>query len=100
MPTIIPDSKPRLSATELHELLTPFGVDREKHPLIVVGYRGYYKHEMGAPNVNDRGIYDDAIFLDSPSVTAAYNGNTDPSKYRKGQGKGQGKGIASLKPGA
>jgi lysozyme len=30
---------------------------------------------------------------------AAFNANTDPSRYRKGQGKGAGKGMASLKLG-
>lgn len=100
MPTIIPNSKPQLPVSELHELMAPYELDREKYPLIVVGYRGYYKNTMGAPGVNDRGIYDDAIFIDSPSVTAAYNGNTDPSRFRKGQGKGAKKGMAVLKPGA
>jgi hypothetical protein len=102
MPTpIIPAGKPRLSSTELNARLSHFpSLDRSLHPLVVVGIRGYYKNSMGAPSVNDRGIYDDALFIDSPSVTAAFNGNTDPSAYRKGKGKGAGKGMASLMPGA
>ena len=99
MPTNIPNSKPRLSAEELNARMAPLGIDRTKHPLVVVGVRGYYRDTMGAPAVNDRGIYDDAIFIDSPSGTIAYNGNTDPSAYRKGRGKGAGKGMASLNPG-
>lgn len=97
---IVPSEKPRLSAAELHGLFEPLVIDREQYPLVIVGIRGYYKDSMGAPGVNDRGIYDDAIFIDSPQATVAFNGNTDPSRYRKGQGKGSGKGMASLNPGA
>ena len=100
MPTIIPGSKPRLSAEELAARIGHFGLDRQLHPLIVVGIRGYYKDTMGAPNVNDRGIYDDALFIDTPAATASFNGNTDPTSYRRGRGTGEStKGMASLNPG-
>jgi hypothetical protein len=99
MPTNIPGSKPRLSSEELNAKLEPLGIDREKNPIVVVGLRGYYKNSMGAPEVNDRGIYDDAIFIDTPAATIAFNGNTDPSRVRKGRGTGSLKGMASLKCG-
>ncbi|HNT87356.1 MAG TPA: hypothetical protein PKL84_05775, partial [Candidatus Hydrogenedentes bacterium] len=92
--------EPRLSTEELEQLLEPFALDRTRHPLIVVGIRGYYRDLMGAPGVNDRGIYDDALFIHAPSVFAAYNGNTDPSQHRPGHGSGAARGMASLKPGA
>ena len=101
MPSILPATgKPRLSTKDLDEKLKPFNIDREKHPVIVIGIRGYYKNSMGAPGVNDRGIYDDALFIYTPSVMAAFNGNTDPSRLRKGVGTGSSKGMASLTPGA
>lgn len=100
MPTIIPGSRPRLSAEELNAKIQPYNVDRQRYPLIVVGIRGYYKNDMGAPGVNDRGIYDDALFIDTPSGTVAFNGNTDPTGYRRGRGTGSTKGMASLKNGA
>jgi hypothetical protein len=99
MSTLVPPAKPRLSTSELEQKLRPYAIDRARHPVVVVGIRAYYRDSMGAPSVNDRGIYDDAIFLHTPSVTAAYNGNTDPSRYRKGTGTGAAKGMASLKAG-
>lgn len=100
MPPIVPAEKPRLSSSDLRALIAPYEIDRSQYPLVVIGIRGYYKDSMGAPGVNDRGIYDDAIFLDSEQATVAYNGNTDPSSFRPGRGTGAGKGMASLNPGA
>jgi hypothetical protein len=96
---IRPRSRPRLTQKELAEKLQPFGIDRAKHPLLVVGIRGYYRNTMGAPGVNDRGIYDDALFIDTPEAFATFNGNTDPSRFRPGMGFKAAKGIACLNPG-
>jgi hypothetical protein len=96
----MPEEKPRLSSTELRRRIEVFAIDRTQYPVVVVGIRGYYKNSMGAPGVNDRGLYDDAVFVDSPQATIAYNGNTDPSRYRPGFGTGATKGMASLNPGA
>lgn len=97
---IIPQERPRLSARALRERINEFHIDRLKYPVVVVGIRGYYKNSMGAPSVNDRGIYDDAIFIESSQAMVAYNGNTDPSRYRAGYGTDNRKGMASLDPGA
>jgi len=100
--THIPPSRPRLTQKELltaikkqfPKFLTTFDF---KSNLWLCGIRGYYKQTMGDPNSNDRGIYDDAIFIVSPNVFAAYNANTDPSVYRPGTRVR--KGIAVLEPG-
>ena len=62
-----------------------------EHSMYVLGVRGYYLDSKGKPGANDRNIYDDAIVVCSPAVTAAFNANCDPSAWRKG--------VASLRPG-
>lgn len=94
---MLPAAPPRLSATALLRMIEPYNVDLEKYQVIVVGIRGYYKNTMGVVGTNDRGIYDDAIFIYSKDGMIAYNANTDPSTVRRGRGKGSQKGMASLK---
>ncbi|MCW1887701.1 hypothetical protein OKA04_23390 [Luteolibacter flavescens] len=60
-------------------------------PVFLVGVRGYYRDTMGKPGMNDRGIYDDAIFVCGPETFAAFNANTDPSAFKAA--------VASLLPG-
>ena len=64
---------------------------RVSDTVVLVGVRGYYRDTMGKPGMNDRGIYDDAFFIVSPTHFSAWNANTDPSVARKG--------IATLIPG-
>ena len=97
---IVPASKPRISSTALRNLIAAYNIDRDKYPFVIVGLRGYYLDSLGKKGKNDRDLYDDAIFIDSPTVTAAFNANTDPSVYRPGRGRGDGKGIAVLNEGA
>lgn len=95
--TMLPGAKPQLSRDGLLEKIHAAGHTLES--LMVIGIRGYYRDTMGKPGANDRGIYDDAIFIATPDLFASYNANTDPSAWRKGSGTGAGKGMASLKPG-
>jgi lysozyme len=101
MTAAIPAARPRMSRADLVALV------RRRHPevlfdgrMVIVGVRGYYADTLGVPGVNDRGMYDDALFLIAPDAFMAFNANTDPSRVRKGSGTGAGKGMASLKPGA
>lgn len=69
-----------------HGLPSALGV-----PFFLLGRRGYYRDSMGEPGVQEIGIYDDALILVTPEVTAAFNANTDPSRH--------GDGMAHLKAG-
>jgi len=80
-------NRPGLAAADVRKVGAHFGIVGT----YLVGVRGYFEKSMGNPTKNDRGIYDDAIFLVTPSKVRAYNGNTDPSFGRKG--------MANLKPG-
>lgn len=99
MPEIVPPNRPRMSYSELLPKLQKLGLDAGRDPVFVVGIRGYYRQTMGSPTENDRGIYDDAIFLVSPSFFGSYNANADPSRVRRGRGRGAGKGMATLNAG-
>jgi lysozyme len=88
MSPIVPPTRPNFSAVEANRLLLSYGV---KAPAIL-GSRGYYRDTMGAVGKNDRGIYDDAIVVITPSCYKAFNANCDPSIGRPG--------MAVLAPGA
>lgn len=88
MSPIIPPSRPRETREEVEKIIAASGVVSD---VVIVGVRGYYRNSMGKPGANDRGIYDDAIFVVSPEAFAAFNANCDPSIFKKD--------IATLKPG-
>jgi hypothetical protein len=90
---MIPSSTPRLSRDGLMLRLSDAGhvLKLHRHPLYLVGIRGYYRDSMGAVGRNDIGIYDDAIFVVSPHAFVSFNANTDPSVTRPR--------IATLVPG-
>lgn len=101
-----PAGRPKMTRDEVLALVQRRHIDFRPEAalaeagLMVVGIRGYYRDGLGAPGRNDRGIYDDALFLILPSGgMLAVNANTDPSRVRKGSGTGAGKGMARLNPG-
>lgn len=99
MTSIQPPSKPQALRDKIEAILKANNINLEAHPLVLVGIRGYYLDSMGAPGKNDRGIYDDALFWITQNSFVAFNGNTDPSRYKKGKGKGSQKGMACLNTG-
>lgn len=91
--------KPNLDSLQINTLVQRFQINTQEFPVLILGVRGYYK-ELGLPGVNDRGIYDDALFIASGKGVMAFNGNTDPDAFRPGQGTAETtKGMASLKEG-
>jgi lysozyme len=85
---MIPQSRPQQKREFSEKYLRKAGVTDQ---LALLGVRGYFKDTMGEIGKNDRGIYDDAIFVISPSAYVSFNANTDPSYYRDG--------VAVLLPG-
>lgn len=67
--------------------------------VVLVGVRGYRLNSMGRIGKNDRGIYDDALFIKSPHLFSSFAANTDPTSFRKGKGTGSKKGMAVLNKG-
>ena len=85
--SIIPTSRPEASQSQIRALLKARGVSS---PVALVAVRGYYS-ETFAPAGNNRGVYDDAMFVVTPESVVPFNANADPSIFRKG--------IAMLKTG-
>jgi len=92
--SIVPPKRPELSFAFAQDLILAAGLKQQgaaSPPLVVLGRRGYYRDTMGEPGQNDRGIYDDAIALVTPTDIYAFNANTDPSRH--------GGALAVLQPG-
>lgn len=79
---MIPSSTPKASLARVTKAIVKAKLAGE--PLVLVGVRGYYRDTMGEVGKNDRGIYDDALFIVSANHFTSWNANTDPSAWRKG----------------
>lgn len=76
---------PKLSRSEVLELVKTHGLDLDSEKVVIVGIRGYYLNTMGKRGVNDRNLYDDAMFVIAAGGRfKAYQANTDPSYFEKG----------------
>jgi hypothetical protein len=71
-----PAPVPTLSLGRARAILQQRGA---RDPVTLIGVRGWAP-AMGAPGVNDLGIYDDEIFLVTPEACAGFVANTDPSR--------------------
>ncbi|HET8777991.1 MAG TPA: hypothetical protein VFN76_10060 [Candidatus Limnocylindria bacterium] len=85
---ILPTARPQITRDEVKRILALSAVTEV---VALLGIRGYYRDTMGVSGANDRGIYDDAIIVVSPTAFVTFNANTDPSVARTG--------IAVLAPG-
>lgn len=80
---IIPEGQPQLSESRVLEILKGRNnllLNVKNLRCCILAIRGYYRN-MGEPNVNDCGLYDDAAFLVvGERVAARVNWNCDASK--------------------
>lgn len=81
MGKIIPNLRPQAARDTIDYMLAERDI---RTPVVLIGVRGYFLDSMGKPGKNDRGIYDDAIFIVTPNVFAAFNANCDPSIFKTG----------------
>lgn len=81
---MVPKNRPAWPATKVREILAKHGVTEVPAILAV---RGYFQDSMGKIGMNDRNLYDDAIFFAANGFVKSFNANTDPSVFRKGVAK-------------
>lgn len=79
---------PRLPAREVLAIGQANAIPRDHYPVYCVAIRGYRRDSVGKPGQNDRGAFDDAIFIVCPDPRGTgdrvipYNANTDPTAYK------------------
>lgn len=90
---LLPLNRPKQSAAITRSAFANFldlvPADARNNAVAILAVRGYYLDTMGKEGENDRGVYDDAMFVIDPSDVYSFNGNTDPGRF--------GRGIAKLK---
>lgn len=81
MGNIVPNARPQASRDDVLSFITD-GQPLPAFPFLV-GRRGYYADSMGKPGVNERNIYDDAVWIIERTAIIAFNANCDPGRYAK-----------------
>lgn len=81
---------------KFHDLIP---VDGRDDAVAVLAVRGYYLNTMGKEGANDRGVYDDAIFVVEPDGIHNFNGNTDPGRFARGIAKLKSRQAVRYRPG-
>lgn len=82
MTSLLPSARPEIGRHAAEQLLHKAGVDISRPAIL--GRRGYYRDTMGVIGKNDRGLYDDALIVVTPTAYATFNANTDPSRAYPG----------------
>lgn len=94
--SILPAARPGWDHLKVLNILGAHGVFER---CALLGVRGYFQDSMGKVGINDREIYDDALFSIGPDgYFRSFNFNTDPNGFRKGHGTGSSKGMGSVEP--
>ncbi|MGR9235041.1 lysozyme (plasmid) [Rhizobium leguminosarum] len=90
---LLPLNRPKQSAeltrSAYAKYLDLVPADGRGNAVTILAVRGYYLDTIGKQGANDRGVYDDALFVLEPNDVYSFNGNTDPGRF--------GRGIAKLK---
>lgn len=103
MSQLLPLHRPRQSAgvtrsalNKFRDLLPEDGLD---DVVTVVAVRGYYLNTMGKEGANDRGVYDDAVFVIEPEGVHNFNANTDPARFARGVARLKSRQAIRYRPG-
>lgn len=89
MSAAVPNTRPKLTRDAVIAKLRGMAINTDRP--VLLGVRGYYRDTMGIAGANDIGLFDDAIFLLTPTRLLSFNANTEPSREHPR--------VATLKPG-
>lgn len=85
---LLPKYRPRqaeaVTLMTIEKFLYLLPSDRRGDAVKILAVRGYFENTLGVIGHNDRGFYDDAIFVIEPKGVHNFNANTDPSASRPG----------------